>query len=197
MKTLIYDAETCRPVYTPNGKNVPGITYARDWDDYRGMGVSVVCAYSYLHDRFFVFTQSELQAFAALVAEHDVIVGFNSKRFDDALLNAHGVPVQTTYDLYEEVCEAARRIGIDPRKKRGYNLDSLAQVNLGAGKAGSATLAPLLYQAGKLGELITYCLHDVELTRRLYGSRHRLICPKTRAHLPMATLVKKAVDYGA
>ena len=47
-------------------------------------------------------------------------------------------------------------------------LDAVAQATLGEGKSGAGKNATALWRNGRIDELKSYCLKDVELTRRLY-----------------------------
>jgi len=55
----------------------------------------------------------------------------------------------------------------NPKTHGGYSLDACCTANLSAGKSGDGALAPVNWQAGLYGEVITYCLRDVMLLRRL------------------------------
>jgi hypothetical protein len=61
----------------------------------------------------------------------------------------------------------------------GYrvSLDSLAKGTLGMAKLGKALNAPALYKKGRLKELVTYCQHDVALTRDIFfaGCEHGVV----------------------
>ena len=61
------------------------------------------------------------------------MIGFNSLSFDDKLCKAHGIEVETTYDI---LCEVRQATGQPPFyakgfTRAGYNLDALAKANLG------------------------------------------------------------------
>lgn len=54
-----------------------------------------------------------------------------------------------------------------------------------------AQRAPLLWQRGKIGDVIDYCLNDVRLTKRLFDeivAERPLVCPKTSAPLLLRTV---------
>lgn len=190
--TLIYDAEVAH-IPPRRGEPVdPRYTYATSWDDPLSLGISVVCAYDLATDRFRVFTLDTLDVFGALVAQREHIVGFNSLRFDDGLLAAHGVNVRTTYDLLDEIRVATGqpRGYVKGQTRSGYTLGDVAMATLGVGKQGSGRHAPKLWQDGKIGAVIDYCLDDLALTRDLLraasivdpettgrGERHVVLAP--------------------
>jgi len=67
-------------------------------------------------------------------------------------------------------------------------LDSLSQANLNMGKSGNGALAPVLFQQGKIGELVQYCIQDVYLTKNLFElalSKGELYIPKLEKTVPV------------
>ncbi|BAQ63953.1 hypothetical protein GM3709_718 [Geminocystis sp. NIES-3709] len=110
---------------------------------------------------------SPFRKFYQLYCLCDRLIGFNSLNFDDKLMKANGLIVDTDFDLLAEIREASGQ----PRHevtKGGYNLQNLAITNLGKGKTGNGELAPKLWQEGKHQKVINYCLNDVKLLRSLY-----------------------------
>lgn len=185
-KTVTYDCEIARCI--PTGDRSPELEYCQGADDFEGMGIAVICAYSSWDDRYHVYLQDNLASLQKLVDQAQEVVGFNSLSFDDRLCAANGLRVKTTYDLLHHVRVAA---GMPPHyvkgvTRAGYNLERLAQVNLGYGKSGTGALAPELWQRGKRGSVISYCLGDVDLTRKLYERRAKLIDPTNEKVLTLA-----------
>lgn len=177
LSALVYDVETkrCLP---GSGDWARGLDHCKGWTDYRGMGISVICAYDYLDDTYMVFMDDNLHKFQNLIDRREHVIGFNSIRFDDALCAAHGVVVTTSYDLLKEIREAAALMPkVETMGRRAYNLELLSQVNLGGGKFGTGAMAPMLYQRGRFGTLVSYCLRDVQVTRALFDKRLNLIDP--------------------
>ena len=92
----------------------------------------------------------------------DLVVGFNSRRFDYKVLSAysdydfHRLP---TLDLLELVYE-----------KLGFrlSLDHLATHTLGVNKTGSGLDALRWWQQGRVDKIVEYCRMDVKITRDLY-----------------------------
>jgi hypothetical protein len=171
MKTLIYDAEIINCI--PSGEINPNLSYCKDWNDYANMGIAVIgtwVSWKLPTRRYQAFTRQELDQFQELVNQAERIVGFNSLSFDDKLLQANGIKITTTFDL---LCEI-RKASLQPPHytkgvtRKGYSLDNLAIANLGVGKTGTGELAPVLWQQGRYQDVISYCLNDVKLTKRLY-----------------------------
>lgn len=168
LSAVVFDAETrcCLP---GSGDWAKGLEHCKGWTDYKGMGISVVCAYDYLEDAYMVFMADNLHKLQNLLDQREHVIGFNSQRFDDPLLAAHGVDVATTYDLLVEIRSAAKAMPkTETLGRRSYNLELLSQVNLGGGKQGTGAMAPMLWQRGRLGTLVSYCLRDVSVTRQLF-----------------------------
>lgn len=99
----------------------------------------------------------------------DLLVGFNIKRFDYAVLQPYAsqydIQLNTlpTFDILEQL---GRSVG------RPYpaSLESLATINLG--RHGQKTEDPKavvsMYRSGLIDEVLLYCLHDVWTTRMLF-----------------------------
>jgi len=176
MNALIYDAEIINMVPMRNEPVDITLTYCKGWEDHAGMGVSVVCCYDYVEDRYRVFTKENWQGLAHLFHVREVLVGFNNKRFDNTLLKACGVCESGKWESksYDVLAEMWRASGLNPdefnfKTHSGFSLDVTAKVNLNEGKTGEGgAMAPALWQRGAYGQVIDYCLQDVKLTRRLF-----------------------------
>jgi len=164
---LVYDCEIVRAI--PDRKEPPllGIEYCEGWRDFENMGISVICAYDYETDRYRVFLEDGFTEFGELLKERTA-VAFNGRAFDDKLVAAHGMPTGDTYDILVEIWAA---VGLGPEfqypSHAGYGLDAVCETNFGMRKTGNGALAPILWQQGKRGQVIDYCLHDVKMERTL------------------------------
>jgi hypothetical protein len=141
--------------------------------------------------RYQAFTNQELDKFQQLVNQAERIVGFNSLSFDDKLLLANGIKITTNFDLLCQVRKASQQPPHYTKgvTRKGYSLENLAIANLGVGKTGTGELAPVLWQQGRYQEVISYCLNDVKLTKRLYYLflSKRLYDPTNGRKLPYKT----------
>ena len=132
------------------------------WSKARDMRISCGVAFDSRTDRFVTFLEEEVEGLLELLSSAELVVGFNCKRFDYAVLSRytsmdlHSLP---TLDILEQV---HRRLGYR------LSLDHLAGVTLKARKGGNGMLALKWWREGKLDKIITYCKKDVELTRDLY-----------------------------
>jgi hypothetical protein len=190
---LIYDCEIISLIDTGKIPRLEGYRYCNGWRDYSNMGISVIGTYV-LHPSIKIngfkhpFDADLVQKF---FDSFDIVIGFNSKGFDDKLLSYNGIEVETTYDLLEEIRYAAysSRSWEDCPKGHSYKLDAIAQAN-GMAKSGSGELAPKLWQDGKHQEVIDYCLHDCVITAKLLnlGLNGQLIDPNTGSKLQLKQL---------
>lgn len=174
MKTIIYDCEIINAIPNKDGSKIKGITYCDGWRDFANMGVSVTCVYDYAEDRYRVFCRDNMVDLAHLIADSDLCVGFNSIPFDNALLLASQWPMppeDKSYDLLREIW-AANNLGPEFNFKThgGYGLDAVCEKNFGTKKSGNGAFAPVLWQQGRRGEVIDYCLNDVRLTKQLFDA---------------------------
>ena len=98
---LVYDIEIKNAIQGRGEKKIGGITYCDGWDDHKNMGISTVCVYDYDQDRYRAFGDDNIEEFGELICNHDIIVGFNNIKFDNAVIAA-------------EAAKAEGMLGIDP-----------------------------------------------------------------------------------
>jgi len=174
---IVYDLETVKAI--PDKKSShrnPKIEYCEGWHDHANMGVSVIGAYDYDEDRYRVFCKDNFGEFRKLAEKTNLLIGFNNILFDNRVLremgnlfsNAIDINDDKCYDILQEVWEGEglERIFSYP-SHIGYGLDAICSANFGTSKSGHGALAPVLWQEGKIGEVIDYCLNDVKLTKDL------------------------------
>lgn len=168
MKILIYDAEIKNAIPEKGTPPIEGVSYCKGWGDYEGMGVSVICAHVpdlgyrvYLEDNFAEFKE---------LAEdpETLLVGFNNRAFDDSLLRLAltiNIDDRRSWDLLRAVRLA--RGQLPGYIHGGPNLDSLCKANFLPGKNGSGAFVPILWQKGKQGQVVNYCLNDTIQLKKL------------------------------
>jgi hypothetical protein len=129
----------------------------------------------------------------SMISQHDYVVGFNNHGFDNKLLAAIGIkiPKEKSYDIYEQVIDAAGLSNAPFAARKGYRLDDLTRANNLARKnddAGGA-LAPMLYQQGEIERLHRYCQNDVDMTVQVMQHilQTKLVCPRSGNTLPVKT----------
>jgi hypothetical protein len=173
---IIYDCEIVNAIPPRDGAKLDGIVYTEGWGDHAHMGISVIGVYDYLEERSRVFCQDNAAEFERLWKARELCVGYNNIPFDNALIDeTEGwccPPDDRCYDILREIWAAA---GLGPRfdfrTHGGYSLDALCKANFGRSKSGNGAFAPVLWQQGKIGEVIDYCLNDVVgLTKPLFDA---------------------------
>lgn len=148
---LVFDVETRRAAAEVGG-----------WHKAGDMGVSVAVAYDSRADDFFTYSQDELPALFERMRAAGLVVGFNSLRFDYAVLtpfapfDLRGLP---SLDLLQRIKE---------RLSYRISLDNLGQATLNEPKSADGLQALRWWKEGKTEEIAVYCRKDVNLTRRLY-----------------------------
>lgn len=164
MEPLVYDIEIIKAIPDRYGEPVPGIDYCEGWEDHANMGIAVVGAWDGEADRYRVFCGDNLAEFGKLCATHYPLVSFNGLRFDNVVLSHSGIelPIIRCYDILDDIWRAIGGFS------KGYGLDPCCAANFGIHKTGNGAMAPVLWQQGKIGEVIDYCLNDVALTKRLF-----------------------------
>jgi hypothetical protein len=193
MRALIYDIEILKAIPDRNGQRLEGIEYCEGWHDHANMGIACIGAYDYVEDRARVFTEDNMSDFLDLCDDRDVLVGFNSIPFDNAVIaatrNIDLLPEARCYDILRELWAAAGLPpAFDPRTHGGYGLDATCEKNFGTNKTGNGALAPVLWQRGEIGKVIDYCLNDIRLTKQLFDriiGLQSIRNPKTGEELKM------------
>jgi hypothetical protein len=204
-KFIIYDTEIIKCIPSSKQENDLSFSYCEGWRDFPNMGISVICAYisqgldypQGFHD--FVNYENSIPGyfpfFADILAQEPLIIGFDSKAFDDNLLRANEIEIESDYDLLELVRLAAYGSISWQDQPEGYtySLDAIARAN-GLAKSGSGTLAPVLWQQEKFQEVIDYCLNDVKITKNLWdlAIKGELIDPNNQQKLDISQFVE---DY--
>lgn len=163
-RTLIFDCEIKNAIPDKNEPLRPNIQYCKGWTDFVGMGIAVICVYDYHVGQYRIFCEDNLGDLAALIDDSDLVIGFNNIHFDNKLIAAHGIEFDPAknWDLYVEAKTAAEA----DRYAKGYKLDDFVRVNFRIRKKQSGAMAPILWQQGKIGQVIDYGLTDTWLTKK-------------------------------
>lgn len=165
-KYVVWDLETLRFSW-----EVPG-----RWNNPAGFGLSVAVTQDRLG-----FVQTWVEGEAADLIEYlsgfDIVVGFNSRRFDNKVLAAYGdvTNIDTlTVDLLEDISAACGRPNC-------VSLDRLSETLFGETKLlDDPTDAVRMWRTGRPEDrdyVVRYCQQDVDLTFRAYefGRRHGFV----------------------
>jgi DEAD/DEAH box helicase domain-containing protein len=164
-KIAVFDAEIKNPIES----------LSNGWKSYDEMGVSCLVAFDYQTMRYRVFDDHNISDCIDILTNHDFVVGFNTVGFDWKLLQATypmgSAPRKSQdFDILREIWIS---IGVDPDRFQpsshgGYKLDDVAFETIGLRKSGDGAHAPILYQQGKIAELIDYCVQDVRIEKELF-----------------------------
>ena len=163
---IVFDVETRRSAAEVGGWHLAG-----------KMGVSILVAYDSLTQKCVSYTQDALDGFFTLLRSADAVVGFNSLRFDCAVLQPFA-----PYDLKTlPHVDLLRRI--QDRLHYRVSLDNAAQATLDAPKSADGLQALRWWKEGRLDKIEAYCRDDVLLTMRLYrfGLEHGFILFRNKA----------------
>ncbi|MHB8481661.1 MAG: ribonuclease H-like domain-containing protein [Nitrospiria bacterium] len=154
---LVLDLETQKAFEEVNGRH-----------NMRDLLISVVGIYSYQRDAFECYEEKDLSKLFPMLETADLIVGFNTKRFDYLVLEPYykkSLDHLRSLDIMEEV-----------QKMLGHrlSLDTIAKATLNKSKIGAGLDAIRYFRNGEIEKLKEYCLEDVRLTRDLYeyGKKH-------------------------
>jgi hypothetical protein len=168
-KLLIYDLEICNAIPPKNDADrLPDIKYCQGWDDFQNMGISAIswcvldrASLQTIESGVSGFTRRIIEEFRDRQLDPDIkIGGFNSWKFDDNLMQAHGLFLKSDFDILDLILLAAGVIGTSYwNEGKSYSLASIAHAN-GVEKTGAGENAPILYQKGRISELMMYCLND-------------------------------------
>lgn len=157
-RKLVFDLETQKTFDEVGGYNNTHL-----------LGISVCGVYDYETQQYRAYREQELSEMERLFGEASLLIGFNSKHFDNTVLQPYFKKLKLVsiphLDIMEEI---VKQLGF--RMK----LESVAQSTLLTGKSGSGIDAIRYFREGDWDKLIGYCLDDVKVTKDLYeyGRRH-------------------------
>lgn len=126
------------------------------------LGITVVGTYLYQTGEYKVFMENEIPELEELLTKKPLLVGFNIKSFDMAVLKPYLRMNPDSLPVLDIMMEMTVKLG------HRVSLDSVAQATLGAGKSGHGLDAIKYYKNGEWDKLKKYCLDDVRLTKELF-----------------------------
>lgn len=155
------------------------------WSDHAKMGLSVGVIYDYKTDDFSVYLKNDIQDLCKRLNEADLIVAFNQEGFDIPLLKGCGGDLKAlnNYDMLKHSRYAAGWIE-GARYPSGLTLDNHLEVIFGSDKMKTmhGSEAPIEWQKGNVGKVISYCLSDVKRERDLFEHIYLSGTVETKAH---------------
>lgn len=108
------------------------------------------------------YLENELPRLWPILERTDVLVGYNSDHFDVPLLNKYYPGDLTKIKSLDLMKEVYTVLG------RRLKLDTLAQATLGEKKSADGIQSLQWWRAGEIEKVKSYCLKDVEITRKLF-----------------------------
>lgn len=155
------------------------------WKDKAALGLSIGAYWDGLDGRVHWFDEENLwETIQHICDRHPMIISFNGKSFDSALMwecLGRRLSTRTTgeevfralalqwqklwVNSYDILAEVWRVTGRDYAK--GNSLDALCAANGLQRKTGHGAHAPKLWQRGRIAEVLNYCRNDVEITLAL------------------------------
>ncbi len=151
LKRVVFDIETQNLAQDVGG-----------WGNIGGLRLSVAVLWEIDDDRWHTFFEKDVDLLIEKLFASDLVIGFNSKRFDYYVLKAYSdrdFSELKSLDLLEKI---EKRLGFR------LSLDTLSSANFSENKSANGFLAVRWFREGRLDLLSEYCKKDVELTGRLY-----------------------------
>lgn len=131
------------------------------------LGFSVGVIYNSITQEYLVF-QSAREFADYLLRFNGLIVSFNGKRFDLAvLLDEISIDDYNLLQLLPHL-DILQDFYRKVDGKFRVSLDNVAQNTLNKAKTGNGANAPIMFQQGKMDELVEYCKNDVAITKELF-----------------------------
>jgi DEAD/DEAH box helicase domain-containing protein len=150
--TLLFDIETLRSAEEVGG-----------WDKAHRMGIALAVVCHLEEGRFETYREERARELAATLKSARLVVGFNSRRFDYAVLGGYtGEEYSRTLPTLDLLDSMVERLG------RRVSLDHLTRETLGAGKSADGLQSLRWVKEGRFDLIEEYCRRDVELLRDLY-----------------------------
>lgn len=150
--TILFDIETMRSAAEVGG-----------WNKAHRMGIALAVVCHLEEGRFETFLEPRVGELAATLKAAGLVIGFNSRRFDYAVLSGYtGEDYSRTLPTLDLLDTMVERLG------RRVSLDHLTKETLGAGKTADGLQSLQWVKEGRFDLIEAYCRRDVELLRDLY-----------------------------
>jgi DEAD/DEAH box helicase domain-containing protein len=132
------------------------------WHNAHRMRVAVAAIYDSAAGRYETFDEAHVPELLARLAAADLVVGFNVRRFDYAVLRGYPSADPAALPTFDLLDDLHRRIGF--RLPLGH----LAEETLGIAKSGDGLQSLAWWRAGEVARVADYCRRDVEILRALF-----------------------------
>lgn len=146
------------------------------WSHIRDMRMSVGVTYSTARGDYRIYTEARVNALITELQRADLVVGFNTLRFDYEVLHGY-----TVLDL-RHVPTLDLLLDLNHTLGHRVTLDGVAQATFGLEKTADGLQAIRWFKEGRLLDIAEYCCYDVKLTRLVheYGLKHRQVFYQNR-----------------
>jgi len=164
------------------------------WSNIHLMKLAVAVTYSRKEEEYCVYLEEDVGKLIEQLKTADLIVGFNIKRFDFAVIAPY-----TSMSLQELQKLPALDMLNDIYRKLGFrvSLDALASATLNETKSADGLQAVQWYKEGELDLVIEYCKRDVEVTKKLheYGCKYGHVSFVNRRGAKQSVPVNWVIDW--
>ena len=133
------------------------------WHNIRDMRMSLGVTYSTERGEYKIYGERDVNALIEELRRADLVVGFNSQRFDYAVLQGHN-------DFFdpEQLPTMDMMVDLQNKLQHRLSLDSIANATFGVEKTSEGLQAIRWYREGKMMEIAEYCCFDVKLTKMVH-----------------------------
>lgn len=164
--TVLFDLETLRSAEEVGG-----------WNRAHRMGIAIGVVLHLEEGRFETYREERVPELVADLKGADLVIGFNSRRFDYAVLSGYtGEDYGRTLPTLDLLESLHRTLGFR------VGLNHLAQETLGRGKSADGLQSLEWVKQGRFDLIEDYCRQDVEVLRDVYlfGRREGYVLIRSR-----------------
>ena len=174
---MLFDLETLRSADEVGG-----------WNQAHRMGIAVGVVLHLEEGRFESYFEPDVGRLVATLKSARLVVGFNSRRFDYAVLSGY-----TGEDFSRRLPTLDLLESLHARLGFRVGLDHVARETVGRGKSGDGLQSLEWVRAGRIDLVEEYCRGDVEILRDVYlhGRREGYVVVATRG----AGRIRVPVDW--
>jgi hypothetical protein len=133
------------------------------WDKIRDMRMSIGVTYSTARGEYKIYGETQVNELIEELRRADLVVGFNSKRFDFEVLQGHN-----PFFDHEQISSLDLMLDLQNTLQHRLSLDSIAQATFGVEKTSEGLQAIHWFKEGKLLDIAEYCCYDVKITRMVH-----------------------------
>jgi DEAD/DEAH box helicase domain-containing protein len=177
MKNIVYfDLETQKSADEVGG-----------WGNIRDMRMSIGVTYSTARGDYKIYGEAQVNDLIRELQRADLVVGFNTVRFDYDVLVGHNAFFDPT-----QLHSLDMLVELQNTLQHRLSLDSIATATFGLEKTAEGLQAIEWFKQGKLVEIAEYCCFDVKLTKLVheYGAQHKQLHYQNRFGKKLTVPVK-------